>query len=206
MNNQSNERKTRQIILASTSPRRRELLASLGADFIVEPSGATEEIEGCRTPEQIVEELALRKAEWVLKRRFGSEGVIVGSDTIVVLEGTVLGKPTDEQEAVRMLTRLQGREHLVYTGVACIDAGNGRQMVRHRFTRVRMKELSERRIEDYVRSGEPMDKAGAYGIQGLGALLVESIEGDYFTVVGLPVGLLGEMLESFGIHLIPSNP
>ncbi|NGZ77523.1 Maf family protein [Saccharibacillus alkalitolerans] len=206
MNHSSNDRKTRQIILASSSPRRRELLASLGADFTVEPSGASEEVPGDWTPERIVEDLALRKAEWVMERRARSEGVIVGSDTIVVLDGAVLGKPKDAADAVRMLSLLSGREHRVYTGAACIDAASGRAEVSHRFTNVRMKELSERRIEDYVKSGEPMDKAGAYAIQGLGALLVESIEGDYFTVVGLPLALLGEMLEGFGVNLLPSNP
>ena len=205
MTNHSYNRHARQIILASASPRRRELLASLGADFIVEPSEASEEVPADWTPERIVEELALRKAQSVLDR-YPGEGVVVGSDTIVVLGGSVLGKPEDEQDAIRMLGMLQGREHLVYTGVACLHQASGRREVRHRFTRVRMKDLTEQRIEDYVKSGEPMDKAGAYAIQGLGALLVESIEGDYFTVVGLPLSLLGEMLEGFGIDLLSSNP
>ncbi len=205
MDNQSKSTHARQIILASASPRRRELLASLGANFVVEPSLSGEDVPADWEPARIVEELALRKARSVLARRSGA-GVIVGSDTIVVLEGTVLGKPDTAQDAVRMLGMLQGREHLVYTGVACIDEASGREDVRHGSTRVRMKALSRRRIEDYVKSGEPMDKAGAYAIQGLGALLVDSIEGDYFTVVGLPLALLGEMLEGFGIGLMPSNP
>lgn len=205
LDNQSNETHARQIILASASPRRRELLSSLGANFVTQPSQAPEDVPADWTPEVIVEELALRKARSVLERRSG-EGVIVGSDTIVVLEGTVLGKPTHEQDAARMLGMLQGREHVVYTGIACIDTESGRTDVRHRSTRVRMKTLSEQRIEDYVKSGEPMDKAGAYAIQGLGALIVDSIEGDYFTVVGLPLALLSEMLEGFGIDLMPSNP
>jgi len=128
--------------------------------------------------------------------------VIVGSDTVVVLDNQVLGKPVDKQDAVRMLTSLQGRTHEVYTGVAVIDVMNGKTMVRHRVTSVTMKPLTGRQVEAYAMSGEPDDKAGAYAIQGLGSTIVERIEGCYFNVVGLPLSLLSDMLGEFGIDVL----
>ncbi|MED5016141.1 Maf family protein [Paenibacillus chibensis] len=195
---------SRRIVLASTSPRRQELIASLHIPYEIHPSHADEHTPDDWTPQQIVEGLALRKAQAVyeLIANPSENAVIVGSDTIVVLEGQVLGKPADDADAFRMLKSLQGRTHLVYTGVACIDAASGETLVRHRSTKVSMKELSDAKIDAYVKSGEPSDKAGAYGIQGLGATLVERIEGCYFTVVGLPVSLLSDMLSEFGIDIL----
>lgn len=195
---------SRYIILASTSPRRQELIASLRIPFEIMGSDADEDTPFGWSPDMIVETLSLRKADAVYRKLSEASGnaVIVGSDTIVVLEGDILGKPVDELDAVRMLKGLQGRTHKVYTGVACVDAETGRSIVRHRVTSVRMKPLSEEEIISYVRSGEPADKAGAYAIQGLGATIVDSIEGDYFNVVGLPLSLLSDMLGEMGITVL----
>ncbi|MFC9711716.1 septum formation inhibitor Maf [Paenibacillus sp. JNUCC31] len=195
----------RPIILASTSPRRKELIASLHLAFDVIPSHADEDTPPEWTPEQTVQELAMRKALAVYRGLEGREqdAVIVGSDTIVVLDGDILGKPVDEADAERMLSRLQGRVHRVFTGVACIDAGNGQSMVQYRQTDVTMKELSEATIRAYVQTGEPSDKAGSYAIQGIGASLIDRIEGCYFNVVGLPLSLLSDMLSGFGVHVLP---
>ncbi|MDY8095964.1 Maf family protein [Paenibacillus polymyxa] len=195
---------TPRIILASTSPRRKELLAFLRLPFEVVPSHADESTPESWTPQQIVETLAARKAQTVVNTVTQSKeaGLVIGSDTIVVLDGSVLGKPADHADAVRMLTALQGRTHRVYTGVACIHTGTGEVLVRHRQTEVTMKPLSQEQIVAYVNTGEPSDKAGAYGIQGMGATLVESIQGCYFNVVGLPLSLLSDMLSDFGVNVL----
>jgi len=160
-------------------------------------------------PARIVEELALRKAGAVRgllaadrDLADGAEApLVIGSDTIVVLEGAVMGKPRDADDAAAMLTALQGRTHQVYTGVAVVRADNGRTSVRHRVTDVVMKPLDAGRIGRYIASGEPFDKAGSYGIQGIGSTLVESIHGCYFTVVGLPLSLLADMLSEHGVEV-----
>ncbi|MUG46130.1 Maf family protein [Paenibacillus woosongensis] len=192
------------VILASTSPRRRELLASLHIPFEVIPSKADETTPEQWEPEQIVMELALRKARAVQAtlEPAAREAVIIGSDTIVVLDGQVLGKPKDEAEAASMLRSLQGRSHDVYTAVACIDVITGRTEVEYRRTSVTMRTVAEEEIAAYARTGEGLDKAGAYAIQGLGSIFVTGIEGCYFNVVGLPLSLLSEMLSRFGIHVL----
>lgn len=192
------------IILASTSPRRQELIATLRIPFEVMPSDANEDTPAGWEPSMIVETLALRKADTVYRSLSysGENSIIVGSDTIVVLNDEILGKPADDEDAVRMLSLLQGRTHKVYSGVACINAVTGQRVVRHRATTVNMKTLSDDQIMSYVRSGEPDGKAGAYAIQGLGATIVESIEGDYFNVVGLPLSLLSDMLTEMGMPIL----
>jgi septum formation protein len=152
------------------------------------------------SPGEIVEELALRKAVAVASRL--TEGIVLGSDTIVVLDGQVLGKPADEAEACRMLKSLQGREHMVYSGVAVVDASTGRREVSSSRTEVRFAPMTDREIAAYVATGEPMDKAGSYAIQGIGAAFVEGIAGDYFTVVGLPLRLTATMLSRFGVEVL----
>ena len=186
------------IILASASPRRRELLEQIGLPFSVRPSAGEPEAAGL-TPEAAVCSVALAKAENVAADA-SPEDLILAADTLVYLDGDPLGKPTGRDEAAAMLRRLSGREHEVYTGVALM--GGGRKLVRCEKTFVRFRPLTEDMIRRYVDTGEPMDKAGAYGIQGIGCLLVESIHGDYNNVVGLPLGLLNSMLESFGVHIL----
>ncbi|OKP96297.1 nucleoside triphosphate pyrophosphatase [Paenibacillus sp. P46E] len=193
---------SRLIILASGSPRRRELLTLLGLPFEVISSDADESTAPGLVPEDIVRSLALRKAEAVLSCAGERASVIVGSDTIVVLDGQVLGKPLDPQDSRAMLKLLQGRTHQVYTGVACIGLPEEKTVVRHRVTSVTMRAMSMDEISAYIATGEPADKAGSYAIQGLGSTLVERIEGCYFNVVGLPLSLLGEMLSDFGISVL----
>ncbi|MFC4306151.1 Maf family protein [Cohnella boryungensis] len=192
-----------ELVLASSSPRRKELIALLGLPVTVMPSGASEETPEDWTPRQIVEELSLRKALAVqqeMKADIPSDSsIIIGSDTIVVLDDVIMGKPRDEQDAFHMLSQLSGKAHEVYTGVSCVRASDSRSVTSHRVTKVRMRPLSEAQISRYVATGEPMDKAGAYGIQEIGALLVEAIEGDYFNVVGLPVSLVAILLEQFEV-------
>ncbi|UFJ39057.1 Maf family protein [Brevibacillus humidisoli] len=188
------------LTLASASPRRRELLSSLGLPFQVQESHVDEQISTDLAPETIVETLSLGKAQAVAGK-VGS-GLVIGSDTIVVLDGEVLGKPRDEADALRMLSSLQGEEHTVYTGVAVIDAGSGRTELAHSATKVKMRPLTEREIRAYIATGEPMDKAGSYAIQGIGATIVERIAGDYFTVVGLPLHLTSQLLSRFGVSVL----
>lgn len=193
---------SRLIVLASGSPRRRELLAMLGIPFEVVTSEADESTPPEWTPQNIVRSLAQRKAEAVMAVSDTRNAVIIGSDTIVVVDDQVLGKPVDEQDSKAMLSLLQGRSHQVYTGVACIESPEGKILVDHRVTTVTMRPLSSEEIDAYVATGEPVDKAGSYAIQGLGATLVEKIDGCYFNVVGLPLSLLGGMLSEFGIHVL----
>ncbi|MBG9566233.1 Maf family protein [Brevibacillus agri] len=188
------------LILASSSPRRRELLQALGIPFTVMTSDVDETTAPGLSPAQVVEELSLRKAKEVAARL--TEGVVLGSDTIVVLDGHILGKPADEADAFRMLSMLQGREHTVYSGVALIDAATGRSEVAHSHTDVKIRPLSEAEIKSYIATKEPMDKAGSYAIQGIGATIVEGITGDYFTVVGLPLCLTSKLLARFGMPIL----
>ena len=188
------------IILASQSPRRRQLLGQIGLDhFIVRPARGEEVMDPALSPAQLVEELSRQKAREVAGASDPGD-LVIAADTVVAIDGRVLGKPHDREEACAMLSALSGREHTVYTGVTvCRD---DRMLTQHEATQVRFRPLSPREIRAYVDSGEPMDKAGAYGVQELGALLVEGIRGDYFNVVGLPLCRLGQMLSQFGMELL----
>lgn len=186
------------LVLASTSPRRKELLENLHLSFQVSSSHADESFDSNLPPSEVVMELALRKAEAVFEK-FPS-AFVIGADTIVVAAGSILGKPKDPADAVRMLTMLSGKQHEVYTGVA-IEAPNGSTCFYEK-TKVQFWELSDEEINSYVQSGEPLDKAGAYGIQGLGSTLVRKINGDYFAVVGLPVARTIRELKKMGFHFL----
>ena len=186
-----------QIILASQSPRRRELLGRMGIEnFLVRPAQGEELFDPTLTPAQLVESLSRQKAEEI-SAGAGPEDLIIAADTVVSIDGRVLGKPRDREDAAAMLAALSGREHTVYTGVTVRRGGE--TVTEHEATAVRFRPLTEGEIADYVATGEPMDKAGAYGIQDYGALLVEGISGDYFNVVGLPVCRLGRILTRFGV-------
>ncbi|WP_028987458.1 Maf family protein [Thermicanus aegyptius] len=245
------------ILLASSSPRRRELLAGLGLHFTIQSSRVEEEIDPHLSPGEMVERLALMKAKEVASSH--PDSLVIGSDTLVVAEGKALGKPKDEAEAFRMLGFLQGKVHTVYTGIALVHAASGKEQIRHSSTRVKMRPLSEAEIDDYIATGEPMDKAGgydttmhlgdigqyriisespsgepeiivghtvskvtfrpmsdaeieayiktgdpldkagAYGVQGIGAVFIEKIEGDFYSIMGLPLNLLYQMLLRFGV-------
>lgn len=197
-----NDRDLPLLVLASTSPRRKELIQLLGLPVEIAVSSGDETVEKEWSPAETVEQLALRKASEVasIRERKQDQEIVIGADTIVVYDQKILGKPQDQDEAYRMLSMLQGRAHDVYTGVACIDAATGQQVVRHRKTQVWMRSLSSDQMKRYILSGEPMDKAGAYGIQGMGAAIVDRIDGCYFTVVGLPISLLSEMLTVYGVE------
>ena len=198
----------KKIILGSASPRRRELLAQIGADFEVRVSNK-EEIYHSTVPEEIVKELALMKAENVASELAEENAsgavnstVVIGADTIVVLDGKILGKPADEADAVRMLNSLQGRRHDVYTGVAVLDYDeNGEKRIFNYSvgTAVYVNEMTEEEIRAYVETKDPLDKAGAYGIQGRFAAHIDRIEGDYYNVVGLPVSRVYRTLRELGV-------
>ena len=192
------------IILASSSPRRRELMAQAGFAFEVLVSEADETIEA-ETPGEMVEVLSERKAaavaEEIKKQGFAEESVLlVGADTMVAIDGKKLGKPKDEKGAEEMLEELSGRTHQVYTGVALFSVKEGiieKKTTFHECTDVTMVSMTEKEIADYVASGDPMDKAGAYGIQGLAAIFISEIKGDYYNVVGLPISRVYHEIEQF---------
>ena len=185
------------IVLASQSPRRRELLGQMGfSDFVIRPAQGEEVIDPALSPDKLVEALSAQKCAEVAALS-NADDLVIAADTVVAIDGTVLGKPRSIPDAFAMLSRLSGRHHTVYTGVS-VQRG-GRTITAHEATRVHFRPLTREEIEAYIATGEPMDKAGSYGIQGYGAMLVEGISGDYFNVVGLPVCLLGRMLAQFDI-------
>ena len=188
------------IILASASPRRRELLERVGiTDFTVAAPNVDESVEPGLSPADMVETLSLRKAR-AAAQTLGPDGLIIAADTVVALDADVLGKPRDGDDAFAMLSALSGREHRVYTGVTVLRGD--RAVTEHEETAVTFRALSPDEIWGYIATGEPMDKAGAYGIQGIGALLVSGIRGDYSNVMGLPVFRLGRILSGFGLDLL----
>ena len=196
---------TRPLILASGSPRRRELLGLLGLPFAVQTSDFDEDSipTAGLTPALWVQRLAEGKARAVAARREG-DALVLGADTTVILDGEYLNKPTDAADARRMLRRLSGRTHEVHTGLCLVEVTGGRitrTATDAARTLVTFAPLSEETLTAYVATGEPLDKAGAYGIQGKALSFIPSIEGDYFNVVGLPLFLLGKMLAQFGVSI-----
>lgn len=187
------------LILASASPRRRELLGRFAVPFRVVPARGKETAPEGLTPGELVRCLAEHKAAEVAEGE-GPESVIIAADTVVEIDGEILGKPGTPERAAEMLRRLSGRTHRVWTGV-CVRQGE-RVLSAAEETAVRFRELEEEEIRAYVATGEPMDKAGAYGYQDRACLFVERIEGDYFNVVGLPMDRLGRMLREFGVSLL----
>lgn len=175
------------MILASASPRRRELLHQVGIEPEIIPSHV-EEVITSTEPDQVVMELSAQKAEDVAAGYQGQDVVVIGADTVVTVDGQILGKPKDRADAVRMITMLAGRSHQVYTGVTLVAGRTGKRVTFAEETDVLVYPMTKAQIERYVDTGEPMDKAGAYGIQGYFAAYVQGIRGDYTNVVGLPVG------------------
>lgn len=179
-----------EIILASGSPRRSDLMKQVGFEFRVSTCNTDESYDEILTPAEIVMELSLRKADAVFDKEMPEKDtVVVAADTVVALGNEILGKPKDRNDAIRMLNELSGKKHQVYTGVTLYYYVNGRVFIENfaDCADVYFRELSQETITSYVDSWEPMDKAGAYGIQGLGAILVDKIDGDYYTIVGLPI-------------------
>ena len=188
------------IVLGSGSPRRQELLRRIGiTDFSVRVPQVEESYPDGLTPREIVSYISKKKS---LALTSSSEEIVITADTMVFLDDRRLGKPKDEAEALRMLSALAGRRHTVCTGVTVRQGTGGNLLTRAAATDVWFRPASETELRAYIRGGEPMDKAGAYGVQGQGALLVERIDGDFFNVMGLPVVLLSRMLKEFGIILL----
>ncbi|MDH4223121.1 MAG: Maf family protein [candidate division Zixibacteria bacterium] len=185
-----NEKK---LILASSSPRRAEILRKENVDFEIIFPEEIEEDNISAEPSSHVQELSRKKAESVAKKV--KDRLIMGADTIVVLGGEILGKPKNREDAFRILKKLSGKEHRVYTGIALVDNIGGKTVSDFQLTRVKFNQLKDKQIEEYIESGEPLDKAGAYGIQGMGNFLVEKIEGDLDNVIGLPLRKLKELLS-----------
>ena len=190
----------RQIILASSSPRRKALLENIGLEFKVDTSNTPEHLHKDLEPHHLARLLSLEKAQAVAERH--GDAIVIAADTLGVLEGQVIGKPTSDDEACRILKRMSGKDHLVITGFTIIDTRNKKTITRSIETKVWFRRLSDEEIRAYVTSGEPMDKAGAYAIQGLGSLFVDKIEGDYYNVIGLPLSALAESLKDFGVEML----
>jgi len=186
----------KKIILASSSPRREELLNRYNLNQVIFEPKIDEQYVYGEKPEQIAMSLAFEKAYWV-SEHFSNEEIIIAADTIVVLDDIILGKPKDKNDAFRILSLLNGKDHNVITGISIIEANSNKKIVDYELTKVRFRHLSEKQINRYIETQEPMDKAGAYGIQGCGQILVEKIDGCYSNVVGLPLGKLDYLLNRF---------
>ncbi len=188
------------IILASKSPRRQELLHNLGLEFIVRTADIDETMDSALAPEQEVARVSAEKAAAI---KAGDDDIVISADTIVVVDNEILGKPADEADAASMLRKLSGRRHEVMTAVTVRKAGEqNTQVVR---TDVQFCELSDAEIRAYIATKEPMDKAGAYGVQGLASVFVRELRGDYFSVMGLPVCTLANMLKKFGVYVLGAD-
>ncbi len=190
----------KKIILASASPRRKELLEKLRLKFEVEPSKSEEQSAPTVDPCGLAIQNSLAKARDVAVKH--KKAIVIAADTIGVLRGKIIGKPHTPVEARNVLSRLSGKSHLVITGFTIINTETGKTVSKSVETKVRFRKLTEQEIDAYVRSKEPLDKAGAYAIQGLGSVIVERIEGDYFNVMGLPLNALVESLKEFGVFIL----
>lgn len=189
------------VILASGSPRRKELLSNIGLRFEIMVDDSEEIVLSDESPKDAVMRLSMAKAKHIADKN--SDALVIGADTVVSIDNKILGKPSDEDDAFNMLKLLSGRVNTVYTGVSIIDTTAKKVVSDYVSTNVKFRNLSNREIFDYIKSGEPIDKAGAYGIQEFGSLLIEGIDGDYFNVVGLPICRLGQILkEEFNINLL----
>ena len=180
--------------------RRKELLEKIGLTFEVEPASFVEDIPTGLSPGEIAKKLSLEKARAVAAKH--PDAIIIGADTFGVFEGKILGKPHHAEQAKKMLSILSGKSHLVVTGYAVIDSTTGKTVTGIAETIVHFRKLTKEEIEAYAATGEPLDKAGAYGIQGLGALFVDRIDGDFYNIIGLPLCAIAESLKEFGIRVL----
>ena len=190
----------KKIILASGSPRRKELLEKIGLKFDVEPADFIEDMPAGLSTHEIAKKLSLGKARKVSLHHL--DAIIIGADTFGVLDGKILGKPHHAAQAKKMLGMLSGKSHLVITGITVMDSATGKTETSTVETIVHFRKLTGEEIDAYIATGEPLDKAGAYAIQGLGALLIDRIEGDYYNVIGLPLSTLAEILKDFGVKVL----
>ncbi len=189
----------KKIILASTSPRRKELLSKLGVPFEIVPSDFEEDMTQKMSPSELVQTLALGKAENVAQKY--TDALVLGADTIIAFNNKVLGKPKGVEDAIRTLSELSGKQHSVFTGFVLIDTTTGKRISKALETKVFFRELTQKEIENYVQSGEPLGAAGSYMMQSGGSSFVEGIEGDYFSLVGLPIVSVREALKAFGVDI-----
>lgn len=190
----------KKIILASTSPRRKEILLKTRLPFEIQGSDYEEDMSLKMSPEELSEHLSFGKAKSVANKN--DNAIIIAADTFVVFNEKVLGKPKTETLAKEMLTLLNGKENNIITGVTIIDTSTNKSISFHQITKVFMKNLSKETIEAYIKTGEPLDKAGGYSMQDCGAILVDRIEGDFFNAMGLPLRRLAEELEKFGVKIL----
>lgn len=188
------------IILASKSPRRKEILETMGVQFEIDVADVDESVDACLSPVEAVCEISKRKAQKIAERH-GDDEIVISADTVVVIDGKIIGKPKDKEDAFCILKNLSGRTHEVYSGFTV--CGNGKTKTDFEVTKVHFKELLDEDIRRYVATGESMDKAGAYGIQQKGNLFVDYIHGDYYNVVGFPISKICVTIrELFGINLL----
>ncbi|MBS3810534.1 MAG: septum formation inhibitor Maf [Halanaerobiales bacterium] len=192
--------KNGKVILASSSDRRKKLLNRIGIKYTAMPSKLNENNYNFDNPIELVEGLAFAKASEVAD--FVEDALIISADTIIVFDDKMLGKPKDKEDAFQMLKKLSNNKHQVYTGLAVILTDDQKHYVGHDMTEVFMREIDDKEIESYINTGEPMDKAGSYGIQGKGGIFVEKIIGSFFTVMGLPIHQLSTVLKNFNIELL----
>jgi len=188
------------IILASASPRRKEILENANVKFDVVKSTIDEVILDQELPSQVVMRLAFEKCMDIASKN--ENDLVIGADTIVVLDDIILGKPKDKEDATSMIKKLSGKTHQVITGISLVNLSVNKKIIDYVVSNVKFKDLSEEDIKDYIQTNESLDKAGSYGIQGYGAMLVEEIQGDYFNIVGLPISRLSDLLKKhFSINL-----
>jgi septum formation protein len=190
----------KQLILASASPRRKQLLEMLGLQFTVYPSAIPESLTPGLSPSKQVERLSLQKAKAV-KSKF-KNSIILAADTMVVLNKELIGKPKDEEDAKRMLKKLSGKQHFVVTGFTLLDTDTKKIVIKSTETKIWFRKMTAKEISSFVEKEKPFDKAGGYAVQGLAAMFIEKIEGDYFGVVGLSVFKLTKELKEFGIEIL----
>jgi nucleoside triphosphate pyrophosphatase len=190
----------KRIILASASPRRKELLEKIGLKFEVAPSNYAEDMRSKLSPDELARSISLEKAKMVASKR--KNAIVIAADTFIVSRGKILGKPNTPAEARKMLMMLKGKSHSVITGFTILDTDKNKVLTKSVETIIHIKNLTSEEVDAYVKSKEPLDKAGAYAIQGLGSVIVERIEGDYFNVMGLPLSAVAEGLKEFGVHIL----
>ncbi len=191
--------KMKRIILASTSPRRHGLMQQIGLDFEVIPSNYEEDMTMNMFSYKLVQTLAYGKAKEVANRV--KSGIVIGADTFVTLGNKKLGKPKSKEDAKNMLRMQSGKMQKIYSGIAIIDVKSGKELIAYEVTKLKMKKLTKKEIDGYVATGEPLDKAGAFALQGLGAIFVEKVDGCYSNVIGLPLHLLANKLKEFNIDI-----
>jgi len=189
----------KQIILASKSPRRKELLENIGLKFKIVPSDINEDLISFSSPKEYAERLSKEKAKKVVEEY--QDAIIIGADSIVILNGEIIGKPKSLENAKEILRKLSGRKHTVITGFTVVDSKTGKSVTKSVLSSVTFKKLSEEEIDDYVTTGELMDKAGAYAIQEKAGAFIEKVEGDFFNIVGLPIFALCKVLQEFDINI-----